>query len=424
MEDFSSISHLSHNRNSTDWLSILRRNNALTADNIRRCLAQHPSETERAALLAELSRLDGKGRGRGRGGGQPRPAVAASSPAEQPPEPPEPPERHSFFVAHLPTKPYCADDLSAGLQIRPIKTALGRAYIQHNGPGMTWTLAQDVDRDIADMAHAKDWTLGPEPDAIVVNPANGHGHLLWYLAAGVCTTSAARLKPMQYLAAIEDGLRRVVGGDVGYAGLITKNPCSQRWRVIERHSRLWTLGDLAAGLDLSAANARTFNPEPGEAHGTGRNVALFNEARFWAYSAIREFWAPAGLDCWQKAVLEHVEALNKQFRNPLPYSEVRSISKSIAGWTWKRMTPQGLRDLIERTHTPEQQRARGRKATNQAQIAPLGGKASGEARRLSREQERATARLLRAQGMTHRAIADALGVPRQTVTDWLTEFGR
>ncbi|MCK9188982.1 hypothetical protein [Acidithiobacillus sp.] len=42
----------------------------------------------------------------------------------------------SCFAEHLPRKPYCTDDLIAGLQIRPLKTALQRAYIQPNGPGM------------------------------------------------------------------------------------------------------------------------------------------------------------------------------------------------------------------------------------------------------------------------------------------------
>jgi DNA invertase Pin-like site-specific DNA recombinase len=99
----------------------------------------------------------------------------------------------------------------------------------------------------------------------------------------------------------------------------------------------------------------------------------------------------------------------------LPHSEIKATAKSIATWTWRKITPQGLRELIEHTHTPEQQRARGRKATNQAEA----GKASGEARKAARDDLRATARLMRAQGMTQQAIADALGVPRETVRNWL-----
>jgi hypothetical protein len=95
----------------------------------------------------------------------------------------------------------------------------------------------------------------------------------------------------------------------------------------------------------------------------------------------------------------------------LPESEVTSTAKSVGKWTWRNITPTGLQALIERTHTPELQAERGRKATNQAQIAALGGIASGQSRKLSREQERATARLLRARGYTQQQIADEIGVP-------------
>lgn len=142
---------------------------------------------------------------------------------------------------------------------------------------------------------------------------------------------------------------------------------------------------------------------------------MFDTGRFWAYGAVREYWAPNGLGQWSKAVLERLQAINGEFPQPLPFAEVKATAKSISGWTWRNMSPAGLQDLIERTHTPEKQAERGRKATNQVEA----GIASGQARRLSSEQDRATARLMRAQGTSIRAIADALGVPRSTVHDWV-----
>ncbi len=384
---------------------------SIDLDNIDRCLKQNPCPEDRAALLWLRGEVL---------------AILARCRKEKP----KPKQMNldlgpclAPFFAHAPPKPYCTDRLDAGLKVRPLAQAVAYRYLQANGSGMVWTLVQDVDRDIAEVSTAQRWNLaGPEPDAVVLNSANGYGHLFWYLAAGVTTTSAARLGPMRYLAAVEDGLCRAVGGDVGYAGLITKNPLHKDWQVIERHGKLWTLDELAAGLDLSPANARRWAPASiEEAYGTGRNVGLFTEARFWAYSAIRDYWAPDGFPRWLEAVLGHVEALNRRLRAPLPYSETKAIAKSIAKWTWQRLTPQGRQDLIERTHTPEQQRRRGRKATNQLEIASLGGKASGEARRAAREGLRATARLMAAAGQSTRQIGAVLGVNQSTVVRWLAD---
>jgi DNA-binding NarL/FixJ family response regulator len=107
-----------------------------------------------------------------------------------------------------------------------------------------------------------------------------------------------------------------------------------------------------------------------------------------------------------RVVRDRSGRINRQFPEPLPESEVTSTAKSVGTWTWRNITPAGLQTLIERTHTPERQAERGRK--------------SGEARRLSREQERATARLLRAKGYTQQAIAEELGVSQPTVTRWLS----
>ncbi len=376
---------------------------SIDLDNIDRCLKQNPCPEDRAALLW----LRGE--------------VQAILAAKRKPKPKQQlaldlgPCLAPFF-AHTPPRPYCTNDLKSGLKVRPLPWAVAYRYLQANGKGMVWTLIQDVDRDIAATATAPEWTLGgPEADAVVLNPENGHGHLFWYLKAGVTTTSAARLGPMRYLAAIEDGLRRAVGGDVGYAGLITKNPVHKDWRVVERHGKLWTLDELGAGLDLSPANAKKWVPASlEEAYGTGRNVGIFTEARLWAYRAIRDYWAPDGHSRWHEAVLEHVEALNRRLRAPLPYSEVRSISKSIAKWTWQHITPQEFRAMVERTHTPELQARRGRMATNQSDA----GVASGEARRVAKEGLRATARLMRAQGVTYERIAETIGVSTYTAWNW------
>ncbi|OCX68677.1 replication initiation protein [Acidithiobacillus thiooxidans] len=332
----------------------------------------------------------------------------------------------SCFAEHLPRKPYCTDDLIAGLQIRPLKTALQRAYIQPNGPGMVWVMVYDVDHACID---PQDWwptweSAGlPAPNMAVMNRRTKRGHLIYLLAAGVCRTELAHLKPLRYIASIERAYTAALDADPGYAGLICKNPFNDRWQVWEIHGNPYTLDEMACHVDLTA-KAVSLPSDVSESFGLGRNVTMFHTGRKWAYRAVREYWAPSGLGRWSEAVLERLQALNGEFPQPLPFAEVKATAKSISGWTWRRMTPAGLQDLIERTHTPEQQAERGRKGGLASSNQVEAGMASGQARMLSSEQDRATARFMRAQGMTHQAIAEALGVARRTVTDWLANFGR
>ncbi len=328
------------------------------------------------------------------------------------------------WVEHLPHRPYCTNDLGAGLRIRPVELALAYRYMQHNPPAQVWSIVLDVDRRICDLESlAYCWETkdpaGPIPNAMAINRENGHGHLFYFLAAGVTRTQAGREAPLRYLAAVERALCAKMDADGLYVGLVSKNPAHTDWLVWSYHDQHWTLGELAEYLDLDAANARRYVPDtPEEAFQEGRNVFLFHTARKWAYSAIRDYWAPNGLPRWQDAILGHLRAINGQFQAPLFEPELRTIAKSIAGWTWRHITPKGLQDLIERTHTPELQAERGKRATNQLEIAPLGGIASGKARREAREQDRATARLLRAKRWTYRKIAAELGVHHRTIENW------
>jgi len=319
----------------------------------------------------------------------------------------------SRFAEHLPRKPYCTDDLTAGLQIRPQPIALKRAYIQHNHPGMIWAMVLDIDRPCFHPESGEPiWeSFGlPPPNLVVMDKQTGRGHLVYLLAAGVCRTELGHLKPLRYIASIQRVYTFALGADPGYAGLICKNPFNDRWRVWEIHGNPYTLADLAAYVDLTAKAAR-LPSDASESFGLGRNVTMFHTGRKWAYRAIRGYWAPNGLGRWSEAVLERLQAINGEFPQPLPFAEVKATAKSISGWTWRRMTPAGLQDLIERTHTPEKQAERGRK----------GGIISGQARKLSREQDRATARLMQAQGHKQQAIAAALGVSHRTIKYWLAQ---
>jgi len=258
-----------------------------------------------------------------------------------------------FPEESLPRKPWCADDLSFGLKVRPLSTAIRMRYIQHNRPGMTAFLAFDIDRTDAGAAWMD--SNAPAPNLIVKNPANGHAHYLYALEAPVCTTSNARLKPLQWLASIERTIANELGADLGYAGLVMKNPLSTSWQTIAVETKPYSLERLASGLDLlSPANGKTR-----EISGLGRNCEIFDLLRFWAYKAVASYWKPNGHEAWFSAVRERAHSYNT-FSNPLDGKEVDQISKSVGKWVWKHFSPSARRDLIERTHTPDLQSKRGK----------------------------------------------------------------
>ena len=127
----------------------------------------------------------------------------------------------TLFVDRLPYRPFCADDLAHGLQVRPALVALERRHIQYNPPASINWLAFDVDRDFFN--DSDDRIIAP-PNIVARNPANGHAHVLYGIDVGVTKTSAARAAPLRLLSAINEGFRHAVGGDVGFAELICKNP--------------------------------------------------------------------------------------------------------------------------------------------------------------------------------------------------------
>ena len=126
------------------------------------------------------------------------------------------------FGNYLPPKPYATDDLATGLRIMPRQKALGRKFLSLNGPfNLTW-MSFDIDRDKAHLA-ASIADL-PAPNFTAVNPANGHAHVAYLLRTPVSKHATSSTKARDYAAGVERGIRRRLGGDVRFVGLITKNP--------------------------------------------------------------------------------------------------------------------------------------------------------------------------------------------------------
>jgi hypothetical protein len=299
----------------------------------------------------------------------------------------------------LPRRPYCSDDLEQGLRIRSLARALTRPYIQVNPPYLRVWSVYDVDRPGAALAW-EDANL-PPPAWAAVNRQNAHAHLVWGLSAPVLVDSPdMRQAPLRYLCAVESAFRAKLAADPGYSGLITKNPMHPLWRLLRGPQRGYELGELAEWVDLSK-HAPKRKPEQ---IGLGRNVTLFDWLRQYAYRHVRHYKTDVrNFVLWQSHLNNKALLRNGDFQHPLDGREVWHIARSVSKWTWRRF------DLAASdARFSALQAARGRQ----------GGVASGLSRAAASEDKRASARLMRAQGMSLRAIAAELGVSHEIVRKW------
>ena len=297
-----------------------------------------------------------------------------------------------LFADNLPAKPYCSDDLEFGLLIRQAKNAIQKRYIQHNKPTSVHWLAFDC--DYAGALEEARSNLMPMPNIAVLNRQNGHSHLLYGLEVPVHRTAVARAKPLQFLAKVEYALREGLRADLGYSGLIVKNPHHSHWLTYEVNRRSYDLPELADWLTLPERL-----PAKGEQVGLGRNCTLFENLRRWAYREVLSYRLVSTYEGFRGAVLAQAIAFNS-FPTPLPQSEIRSTALSVAKWTWNHYTGRVSDEEFSAT---------------QARRGKLGGMAKGQAN----AENRAKARLMASKGMTQKVIAEALGVGQGTVSKWL-----
>lgn len=302
-------------------------------------------------------------------------------------------------VSRWPTKPYCSDDKTARM-IRTLEHALRQPYIQANPPHLRVWSIYDVDRPYAALA----WESAnlPPPAWSACNTENGHAHLVYGLTVPVLVDSPdLRQKPLKYLCAVESAFREKLQADSGYTGLITKNPAYPDWRILRGPRMSFDLGELAEYVDLER-----FAPKrKPELIGLGRNITLFDSVRTYAYPIIKGYKrAQQGAYVyWQKDLYDHAMSRNGDYPNPLHHREVYHVAKSVAKWVWNKF------DIAKSDAKFSQLQAyRGRQ----------GGTASGVSRASANEDKRASARMMRAKGMTLRAIAQTLGVSLGAVSGW------
>lgn len=232
----------------------------------------------------------------------------------------------------LPKRPYCSNDLSSGLSIRPLHQALQRRYIQLNRPDWISWLIFDVDRPAA--AFAWDDSNLPPPTWTTTS-RSGNAHLVYGLAHPVYSGDARFRKPFAFVEAIRSAVGAKLGSDPNFSGLITQNPLHPSWlTTAPAGDRLYSLGDFLEWVDLSSPR----QAKPKLDQGGSRNCLLFDGLRRAAYEhALSSRLAGLTEDAWGAFVLCLAEAQNLSVP-PLPASEIRSIAKSVSRWVWRHYT--------------------------------------------------------------------------------------
>ncbi len=226
--------------------------------------------------------------------------------------------------------------------------------MQVNGPALKYWMI--FDNDYEESAFSWEDAGVAEPNFTVVNPANGHSHMIYGLLIPLVTTPSGRSAPLRYAGAIEAGYTARLRSDPGYGKLITKNPTHPSWRTIIGPQWAYDLDELASYLpDITKLRDKRRR----HVVGVGRNVTLFDRLRHWAYKHINKTgWSSE--QAWYDAVVLRAYYYN-DFPAPLRESEITATAKSVAKWVWRWLRGSQA-DYIAKTHTSEIQAARGRKS--------------------------------------------------------------
>lgn len=240
------------------------------------------------------------------------------------------------FKDRLPHRPYCTNDFSQGLRIRPAEQALEYLYIQHNPPVCRAWLTYDIDRPGAIYA-AQDAGL-PHPSMLVESPGNRHAHLSYGLTFPIYTARPDTTKQMRWAASLDILIAEKLGADRNYSGLTTKNPAHNDWITYPGRPGLYDLAELSEYVDFNdlakLRDARRRLPSIG----LGRNCNLFDDLRRWAYKRVDEYRGTATLTVWKKVVFAQAQTYNHfegMEKGPLFQNEVYNTAKSVAVWTWE-----------------------------------------------------------------------------------------
>ena len=269
-------------------------------------------------------------------------------------------------------------------------------HVQHDTGASRTGIFLDVDR-IASVHDAVDRALLPFPTVLLTRATNGHEAAAWVLDVPVHTHATARRKPMDCLARVGEYFAAVSGADPGYTGLLFRN-CgvarSDSRFIVEESGRTWPLLELLEWVPHGWRRPVRAKLQTA----VGRNVDLF-----------LSLCKAAGRESVTDAEIEALAwSVNMEFGHPLSDPEVEGVLRNIRKYR-QRWAANGW-------HRPSFRR-------RQAARGARGGRASGKVRASKAATAAQAALELRGEGLTHRAIAEALGAGVRTVKRYLAPEG-
>ena len=197
------------------------------------------------------------------------------------------------------------------------------------------------DLDYEDSASAWSSVGLPEPTVLIVNPQNGHSHILYELKDPVywpcgSNDNKIRRKPIEYFNAIRYAYTEKLNADKDFTHVIIKNPFSGVWDT-SWHDNVYTLKDLASFVTLPSKKQYFENLK--DRIFEGRNPELFHIARMWSNANIRkQIDEPSHFN----SLLLYLDNYNSTKivehwpdRGPLDNDEVEERAKYVTEWFWK-----------------------------------------------------------------------------------------
>lgn len=230
----------------------------------------------------------------------------------------------NIFKENLTAKPFCRNFKDEPVRILPKSKAINYNNIQTDHPQWQNYFVVDIDTNwlnVLDKTQLK-------PNLLVSNKENARAHLFFRIEA-LCKTESARIKPLKYAASIEKSLCFQLEGDSCFNNQTTKNPIkTDFYRVLSFRDKAYSFSELHEYLDLSKRAVTQ------EISGLSRNCDMFDIVRYKAYEIAKTYQNKSDFDSFYKFLLNYAEK-NNTFKNPLVISEINSVVKSVAKWTFK-----------------------------------------------------------------------------------------